>query len=715
MRVGLVPGSFKPYHAGHDTLVRRAAAENDVVLVVYSTASRSRKGEAAISGDASSKIMTEFVAPTLPSNVKLISAGTPVRRVYEHIISEEERYIREGKCDLLTVYTDADDIANFKNLERYAPVMTARGQIKFSTMTRGSDSPQISGTAMRAAALRGDVTTFTEGLPRALRPHAREILATLGFTASNGPNALMLRAPAALIETARSTRSSVQVIYERSDASRRRRDLLNELYLSCLLYERQLIVEDTGSYDSWTTSPNLLVKTFVAPFANAAKAVGVGALDVANVAKVPLKAIYYKLKGSDAPFQQAMADYRRSKKKIDELWKPITKYSDEALSNDAQLLAFALAPKEYVGLALGKTFKQALVGKEGDDSTGLIGTLAATGFLPDEWADKWKDFKSGRNKDDEDDERVRQRQKEREEARNRLQSNLEKILTLLGFASFADFEGRDEAIEKIKSLQEKLKRKKTAEISEKELGSVDSWSGESGVLSRIYDALPKKSNHEFSREKYNNILRRIGEDIRTVAESRSSSSFREYSKLDVNTSQIAQGTFFASYKNLGSAFKEYAKCALFYAALAKSTDLESLDREVKTLKIDISGEIEELKERIVKAAKDAPKEQQAAAYKTAVEGAKLAVAKGISERQGKVIDLIQKVTKETLGEVGSPPHKTIMATDEGKDFKRVVDAAKKAMTEIHDSMRKPDFTAERAAKAIKDVLAVIAKKTGESG
>ena len=38
----------KPYHAGHDGLVRIAASENDEVLLFVSTSDRTRKGEMCI-------------------------------------------------------------------------------------------------------------------------------------------------------------------------------------------------------------------------------------------------------------------------------------------------------------------------------------------------------------------------------------------------------------------------------------------------------------------------------------------------------------------------------------------------------------------------------------------------------------------------------------------------------------------------------------------
>jgi len=83
MKIALIPGSFKPYHAGHDALIRKAAAENDRVIVFYSSGDRSRPGELPVSGEVSTRIMKEYVSYSLPENVKLVESKIPVRSVFE--------------------------------------------------------------------------------------------------------------------------------------------------------------------------------------------------------------------------------------------------------------------------------------------------------------------------------------------------------------------------------------------------------------------------------------------------------------------------------------------------------------------------------------------------------------------------------------------------------------------------------------------------------
>ena len=50
MRVGIVAGSFKPYHKGHHEMVKIAASENDRVIFFVSTSDRVKKGQHPLYG-----------------------------------------------------------------------------------------------------------------------------------------------------------------------------------------------------------------------------------------------------------------------------------------------------------------------------------------------------------------------------------------------------------------------------------------------------------------------------------------------------------------------------------------------------------------------------------------------------------------------------------------------------------------------------------------
>ena len=111
MRIGLVPGSFKPYHRGHDEMIRLAAEENDLVLVFSSTADREE-----IDGRIMTNIINKFVKPTLPSNVRLLNVGVPVGALFQELeyAEENEGYQPERWTEawvaIHTAYIDIDKV-----------------------------------------------------------------------------------------------------------------------------------------------------------------------------------------------------------------------------------------------------------------------------------------------------------------------------------------------------------------------------------------------------------------------------------------------------------------------------------------------------------------------------------------------------------------------------------------------------------------------------
>lgn len=328
MRVGLIPGSFKPYHVGHDTLVRRAAAENDRVLVAYSTADRARKGEPAISGEASAKIMREFVAPTLPSNVTLVPVRVPVRHVYEIIIGEEDRFVREGVCNQLTIYADSSDIENFKNLERYAPVMMARGQINFATMTRGEDSPKVSGTIMRAHAQSGDIYSFREGLPPALRPRAEEIIEALGFKDASITNDAVSRVIEALLRENGKMKTK----------NRKRRHTVSSLRESY----------DFESGYGMEGFNGAIFKSFVQPFVDVLK-VGKNTISgLVNALRLNLSLINPLF--SDERVKIAQARYREMDDRLSSEWQETLGRDWDTIKEQGAVWAFGYSPGRFLAL-----------------------------------------------------------------------------------------------------------------------------------------------------------------------------------------------------------------------------------------------------------------------------------------------------------------------------------------------------------------------------
>jgi hypothetical protein len=156
--VGLIPMSAKPYHIGHDALIRIASAECDTVFVFVSIANREN-----IDGKVMHSIWLEQIAQTLPSNVQVSYEGNPIRNVYKHIenVADDTKYV---------IYSDTNDAnKNFpiSSLQKYAKDLFEKGLVT----TRGIDRSQtidISGTQMRGYITIGDKLSFLLHIPKGI-------------------------------------------------------------------------------------------------------------------------------------------------------------------------------------------------------------------------------------------------------------------------------------------------------------------------------------------------------------------------------------------------------------------------------------------------------------------------------------------------------------------------------------------------------------------
>jgi len=172
--IALVPGSYKPYHAGHDQLIRIAAKENDEVHLFVSTSDRIKKGEFPLYGEAMKTVWAQFIEPSLPPNVIVTYGGSPVTNVYKDLEEAEA----SGSTDKYTIYSDSEDILKFedKKLYKSAPRMMENGQIVTRGITRGEETPDISGTKMREMLAAGNTKQFAKFLPPAIQGNAPEII-----------------------------------------------------------------------------------------------------------------------------------------------------------------------------------------------------------------------------------------------------------------------------------------------------------------------------------------------------------------------------------------------------------------------------------------------------------------------------------------------------------------------------------------------------------
>lgn len=167
----------KPYHAGHDGLVRIAAEENDEVHLFVSTSDRTRKGEMPIYGEDMKRIWDDYIEPSLPDNVKVIYGGVPVQHVYEDLENAEDA---RDRVTTFRIYSDSEDILKYTDasLMKSAPKLFERGQIELRGVDR-NETVNVSGTKMRELMANGDVKNFKKFLPPAIQQYAREILQIL--------------------------------------------------------------------------------------------------------------------------------------------------------------------------------------------------------------------------------------------------------------------------------------------------------------------------------------------------------------------------------------------------------------------------------------------------------------------------------------------------------------------------------------------------------
>ena len=173
--IALIPLAAKPYHAGHDGLVRIASSENDEVHLFVSISDRARTGEMKIDGETMFMIWKDYIEDALPDNVKSFidyTVTAPVSKVYNELENAES----QGSQDVYTIYSDVDDIRKYTDemLSRVAPKLFSKGQIQRRGIER-TETVDVSGTEMREFIEDGDIVGFTALLPPAIQQHGKEI------------------------------------------------------------------------------------------------------------------------------------------------------------------------------------------------------------------------------------------------------------------------------------------------------------------------------------------------------------------------------------------------------------------------------------------------------------------------------------------------------------------------------------------------------------
>ena len=164
-RIGVVPMSAKPYHIGHDQLIRLAASECDEVVVFVSESDRKRKGEFVIKGETMRTLWSDHILESLPENVYVQFVSNPVSSTYE-LTGDADKDAENH--DTYAIYSDPVDMEhNFspKSVSKYMPQLVAEQRVVRRLVLRET-TVDVSGTQMRGWLMHGNKKKFLAHLPK---------------------------------------------------------------------------------------------------------------------------------------------------------------------------------------------------------------------------------------------------------------------------------------------------------------------------------------------------------------------------------------------------------------------------------------------------------------------------------------------------------------------------------------------------------------------
>ena len=168
-QIGIVPMSAKPYHAGHDALIKLACSECSEVVVFVSTADRVRKGEYPIKASTMRKVWDDQIITSLPDSVFIQFVPNPVGAVYE-LIGDRNTASETDDEELLIVYSDPIDMErNFpeQSMMKYGERLVRKRLLGRRHVPRET-TVDVSGTQMRAWLQHGEKAKFIAKLPESV-------------------------------------------------------------------------------------------------------------------------------------------------------------------------------------------------------------------------------------------------------------------------------------------------------------------------------------------------------------------------------------------------------------------------------------------------------------------------------------------------------------------------------------------------------------------
>jgi len=166
-RIALIPGGFKPPHAGHFLLAKHFANKKDVdeVIVIVSTKSRP-----PVTVDMSIKLWELYTKEFPKIKVRSGTTPSPVGDVYELVA--DNSVFQEGDVALLGKSEKDVDDRRFDRAQSYAernnPGVTVESVV--TPVFAGG----VSGTIMRNFILSGDENSFKKNLPKHLSQEEKD-------------------------------------------------------------------------------------------------------------------------------------------------------------------------------------------------------------------------------------------------------------------------------------------------------------------------------------------------------------------------------------------------------------------------------------------------------------------------------------------------------------------------------------------------------------
>ena len=153
-KIALLPGGFKPPHAGHYNMAKWLVTNTDADTVLVRVGSKERGG---ITREISLMLWDLYIQEDDNIIVKASDSNSPVRDVYDYIEQEAPEnstiYLGMGEKDI--------EDQRFKNIGKFAK---PKG-IKFETVLVPPQAGGVSGTEMRGFINNKDKESFQKYLP----------------------------------------------------------------------------------------------------------------------------------------------------------------------------------------------------------------------------------------------------------------------------------------------------------------------------------------------------------------------------------------------------------------------------------------------------------------------------------------------------------------------------------------------------------------------